>query len=114
VYAIQKCEFYLKGLQSFQVLTDHKPLEGVFKKDLLDLSNPRLLRMREKIMEYSFEVKWVPGKKIDAEIIVQETDPTDRRRVSVLRCFQNRSAKESNQIYVAKATQNAQWHHYDI
>ena len=59
VYAIQKCEFYLKGLQSFQVLTDHKPLEGVFKKDLLDLSNPRLLRMREKIMEYSFEVKWL-------------------------------------------------------
>ena len=42
--------------------TDHKPLEGIFKKDLFEISNPRLQRLREKLVEYSFVVKWVPGK----------------------------------------------------
>jgi hypothetical protein len=61
-YAIIKCSFYLKGLDMFTVMTDHRPLEGVFQKDLFDLGNPRLQRIREKLGEYSFKVKWVPGK----------------------------------------------------
>ena len=32
VWAIHKCDFYLRGLPSFTVLTDHRPLEGVFKR----------------------------------------------------------------------------------
>ena len=46
----------------FTVATDHKPLEGIFKKDLFEISNPRLQRLWEKLVEYSFVVKWVPGK----------------------------------------------------
>ena len=61
-YAISKCAFYFKGLEGFQVLTDHRPLEGVFQKDLYEQSNPRLQRIREKLGEYTFVVKWVPGK----------------------------------------------------
>jgi hypothetical protein len=48
-YAIIKCSFYLKGLDKFTVMTDHRPLEGVFQKDLFDLGNPRLQRIREKL-----------------------------------------------------------------
>ena len=62
LWAICKCEFYLKGLPLFTVMTDHKPLEGVFKKQLFDLLNARLMRMREKLSGYCFDVKWVPGK----------------------------------------------------
>ena len=62
MWAVQKCSFYLKGLPTFTVLTDHRPLEGVFKKCLFDLPNARLQRMREKLSGYSFIVKWVPGK----------------------------------------------------
>jgi hypothetical protein len=62
VYAITKCGFYVKGLPHFSILTDHRPLEGVFKKDLFELTNPRLQRMREKLAEYTFSVTWVPGK----------------------------------------------------
>ena len=36
--------------------------DGIFQKSICDLENPRLMRMREKIMEYTPEVKWVPGK----------------------------------------------------
>ena len=61
-YAIDECSFYLKGGPEFTVATDHKPLEGIFKKDLFGIPNPRLQRLREKLVEFSFVVKWVPGK----------------------------------------------------
>ena len=62
VWAVQKCSFYLRGLPVFHVLTDHRPLEGVFTKDIFDLASPRLQRLREKVAMYSFVVRWVPGK----------------------------------------------------
>ena len=42
IWAIQKCSFYLKGLPTFSVLTDHRPLEGIFKKGIEEMVNPRL------------------------------------------------------------------------
>ena len=57
-----KCSFYLKGLLHFTVATDHKPLEGVFKKDLFEVNNPRLQRILEKFLPYTFTLKWVAGK----------------------------------------------------
>ena len=49
IWAIQKCEFYLKVLPDFTVATDHRPLIGTFNKGISDLSNPRLQRLREKV-----------------------------------------------------------------
>ena len=62
IWAIQKCHFYLRRLPIFQVYTDHRPLEGVFQKDIFDLASPRLQRLREKVAMYTFRVCWVPGK----------------------------------------------------
>ena len=61
-WEVKKCEFYLQGLPYFKVLTDHKPLVGIFKKQLSMLENARLMRMREKLTGFSFEVSWVAGK----------------------------------------------------
>ena len=57
-FAVDKCSFYLKGAPSFNVVTDHKPLKGIFKKDLFDIGSP----MREKLVEYNFSVTCVPGR----------------------------------------------------
>ena len=62
VWAIGKCKFYLKGINHFQVITDHRPLIGIFAKTLPQIDNTRVARLREKIIDYSFEVKWVAGK----------------------------------------------------
>ena len=62
VYAMKKCDYYLRGLQEFMLLTDHRPLIGIFKKPLMEVANGRLQRLREKIVDYSFKAKWVPGK----------------------------------------------------
>ena len=61
-FGISKCGYYLKGHPGFTVATDHKPLEGVFNKDIFELPNPRLQRIREKLTSYRFRVTWVPGK----------------------------------------------------
>ena len=42
--------------------TYHWPLIGTFSKNLADLTNPRLQRLREKVSAYQFTVTYVPGK----------------------------------------------------
>ena len=54
VHAIQKCHYYLAGVQQFEVWTDHRPLVGAFGKHLHTLTNQRLMRMREKVTSYNF------------------------------------------------------------
>ena len=61
-WAVQKRSYYLRGLETFEAWTDPKPLVGIFQKSICNLNNPQLMRMREKIMEYTPDVKWVPGK----------------------------------------------------
>ena len=61
-WAIKKCDYYLQGLPSFSVMTDHRPLVGVLNKSLHEVDNLRLVRMREKLAVYSFKVIWVKGK----------------------------------------------------
>ena len=48
------------GFASFTIVTEHRPLEGVFKETIFDLPNPCLQRMREKLAAYNFIP--VPGK----------------------------------------------------
>ena len=55
--------FFLScGLPLFTVYTDHRPLQGVFQKDIFDLASPRLQRLRQKVAMFSFQVCWVSGK----------------------------------------------------
>ena len=55
-WALTKCDFFLRGLEDFSVITDHRPLVGVFNKPLSAIENPRLVRIREKTSPYSFSV----------------------------------------------------------
>ena len=59
VWAIQKCKFYLLG-SNFMVITDHRPLEGIFKRR--DTESNRISRFLDRIAGYNFNVTWVPGK----------------------------------------------------
>ena len=52
----------LRGLKNFSIHTDHKPLIGLMKKELHDIPNDRLVRMRERLIPYTFNIGWVEGK----------------------------------------------------
>ena len=60
-WAVEDARHYLLGCQ-FEVLTDHRPLEGVFLKPLSEVANARLLRIRMKTTDYAMKVTWTPGK----------------------------------------------------
>ena len=62
VWAIQKCNFFLKGIEKFEVVTDHRPLIGIFTKPMPQIDNARITRLREKILHHPFDVKWMAGK----------------------------------------------------
>ena len=62
VFAIEKCDFYLRGLKHFSIHTDHKPLVGLMRKELHNIPNDRLVRMRERLIPYNFTTTWVEGK----------------------------------------------------
>ena len=66
VRALQKCAFYLHGMKTFKVITDHKPLVGIMNKEMADLHNNRLARLREKTAQFTFDIEWTAGKYHDA------------------------------------------------
>ena len=62
VRAIEKCQFYLLGMNKFTVITDHRPIKGIMDKPISEIHNARLIKWRQRIMQYSLEVSWKPGK----------------------------------------------------
>ncbi|RUM46313.1 MAG: hypothetical protein DSY80_02390 [Desulfocapsa sp.] len=63
VYATQKFEQYILGMDKVTVLTDHKPLTTIFKKPILS-SPKRLQRMRLRLQRYSIQLYYKPGPKM--------------------------------------------------
>ena len=62
LYAVNKCKHYLLGIQEFHIITDHKPLIGMWAKSLPDIANVRLQRYKEKLTAYNFKIEWREGK----------------------------------------------------
>ena len=61
-HAMEKCDFYLRGLPWFELVTDNAPLKGMFKKDLWDIS-PKLKPLVECTARYSFVTNHCKGKR---------------------------------------------------
>ena len=62
-WAVQKCRLFLAGLPSFDVVTDHRPLISILnQKSLVEVESPRLQRLKEKLLPYSFTAVWKAGK----------------------------------------------------
>ena len=61
VWGITSCAFYLRGIRSFTLRTDHKPLVGLMKKDLRDLTERQQI-LREKVSIYTFTTQYLAGK----------------------------------------------------
>ena len=66
-WAITKCKIFLAGLPHFIVITDHHPLVPILNSHRLDeIENPRLQRLKTRIMAYNFTAEWRKGKDNDA------------------------------------------------
>lgn len=81
VWACEKFADYLVGKQ-FRLESDHKPLIPIFTSKALDGLTPRLQRLRMRMMRYSYDITYVPGKELLAADALSRapltaTDPWD-------------------------------------
>jgi hypothetical protein len=60
VFGCERFNMYTYGAE-IEVLSDHKPLESIFKKPLFKVP-PRLQRMRLRLQKYNLKVGYIPGK----------------------------------------------------
>ena len=60
--ATEKCKYFLYGHPGYTLITDHRPLVGIFQKPLEAINNVRLQHMRERMVDYVFQVEWKSGK----------------------------------------------------
>ena len=51
-WAIQKCSYCLRGLETFQVWTNHKPLVGIFQKSICYLLSWEVLSLPSKSLNF--------------------------------------------------------------
>ena len=62
-YALQQTKFFTLGCDSLLVVTDHKPLSKVLGDRTLDeISNTRLLKLKQRTLPWRFTIKHLPGK----------------------------------------------------
>ena len=60
-WAREKFSAYISGLH-YTIETDHKPLTVQLASTELSKMPPRILRFRLRLMRYTYEMKYVPGK----------------------------------------------------
>ena len=64
VYALYQTRYYILGCVNLIVATDHKPLLNILnERPLTEITNRRLLNLKEKTLAYSFTVVHVSGAK---------------------------------------------------
>ena len=62
-WGLENTKHYTLGNQKLIVATDHKPLEKVMgDRQLEDINNPRLLKLKERTLMWNFDIIHVPGK----------------------------------------------------
>jgi hypothetical protein len=49
-------------MQKFTVWSDHRPLVGIWHKQIYKIGNPRCQKWRENLSIYNFNVEWKAGK----------------------------------------------------
>jgi hypothetical protein len=62
-YAVEKCRYYLLGMQKFTVWSDLGPLMGIWRKQIDEIGNARCQKWRDDLSVYNFNLEWKEGKR---------------------------------------------------
>ena len=63
-YALHQTRYYILGCPNLIVTTDHKPLSRILNdRDLHEITNRRLLNLKEKTLPYNFSIWHISGAK---------------------------------------------------
>ncbi|XP_076050210.1 uncharacterized protein LOC143030874 [Oratosquilla oratoria] len=66
-WCLRKARLFLLGCPNLLIITDHRPLVKLLgDRELKDIVNPRLFALKEKTLQYRFQIKYLPGKRNSA------------------------------------------------
>ena len=84
-WGVEKCRFFLLGLDNFFLCLDHRPLIKIFSSstELGSIPNPRLYSQKEKLLPYHFTPIYIPGKDhVTPDCQSRRTDHPDLPQVT--------------------------------
>ena len=62
-WGLENAKHYTLGNPKLLIATDHKPLVKILgDRKIEDISNPRLVKLKEKTLRWHFDIMHVPGK----------------------------------------------------
>ena len=94
-WAIMKCKMFLAGLPHFRVVTDHHPLVPILNSHCLDeIENPRLQRLKTRIMAYNPTAEWLKGTKNTVPDAQSRNPPSNLQPDDMLGKFDHNSCQE--------------------
>ena len=63
VWAVLRSKMFLQGMRHFSIVSDHRPLLPIFNRMRLDeIGNPRLRRLKHKVVSFNYDLIWIAGK----------------------------------------------------
>ena len=79
-WALKKSRLFTLGCPKLVVVTDHKPLLGIFnERELGSIKNPRIRRIKEHTLDYRFAIKHCPGKlHLGADALSRNPSQSDK------------------------------------
>ena len=107
-WAILKCRIFLAGLPHFSVVTDHYPLISILNNYRLDeIENPRLQRLKTKVMAFNFTAEWIKGTLNNAPDALSRNPVTNPKPHDLL-AEQDPSGKPEATIAEIRVTSSGQ------
>ena len=62
-WALDQTKYFTLGCKKLIVATDHKPLVSILgDKELNQISNPRIFRLKQRTMTWCFDIAYLPGQ----------------------------------------------------
>jgi len=94
-WAVLKCKMFLAGISNFTIITDHSPLIPILNSHRLDeIENPRLQRLRTRLMAYSFTAVWCKGAANQAPDALSRHPVAEPCQTELLAEYDEQSALE--------------------
>ena len=110
VWAVAKCKVFLEGLQHFHILTDHNPLVPILNNRRLDeIENPRLQRLKSRLMAFNFTAQWVKGSCNNGPDALSRNPITDPTSEDTLAEFDIHNQPEVSTAEIRAITETRIW-----